>query len=298
MKNWQNATQGWIGGELLASLTLISLRCLLAVPVYALFSIKLFTAPSRSEHLTGFMIGTVNFAAFTLQVLGLGSTSPALSAFFTSLGSAWVPILAFVVFRAVVRGATLAGLLLGLVGAAIMSIDLNERWLLGRGEWLTLAASVLFAIEVLMIDRLGKTVRPGHMSIGFLVGTGLPALLLASCLAVGDVGFSEWLAWTNAKLQSPALLRDVILVTLLSTVAASYFFTTYQPRVSAGRAALIYLLEPVFAAILSVMMGLDQISNRLVGGGALILLGNVLVDLPLWWRELTKARQMENDPPH
>ena len=50
--------------------------------------------------------------------------------------------------------------------------------------------------------------------------------------------------------------------------------------VPASRAALIYLLEPVFTAIVSVVAGYDPLSIPLLVGGALILLGNLLVELP------------------
>jgi drug/metabolite transporter (DMT)-like permease len=54
--------------------------------------------------------------------------------------------------------------------------------------------------------------------------------------------------------------------------------------VPAHRAALIYLLEPVFAAAFSVAAGLDEVTPVLVAGGALILGGNLLVEVPGWLR--------------
>jgi drug/metabolite transporter (DMT)-like permease len=80
------------------------------------------------------------------------------------------------------------------------------------------------------------------------------------------------------------VVRDVLLLTLLSTILATHLMNTYQPRVPASRAALIYLLEPVFAAALSVAVGHDAVTGRLLLGGALILGGNALVELPLWIR--------------
>ena len=64
--------------------------------------------------------------------------------------------------------------------------------------------------------------------------------------------------------------------------------TTYQPHVTATRAALIYLLEPVFGSLLSVLWGHDEPSVRLLLGGGLILGGNLLVELPGWLKRLRK----------
>jgi drug/metabolite transporter (DMT)-like permease len=59
---------------------------------------------------------------------------------------------------------------------------------------------------------------------------------------------------------------------------------SYQPLVPPSRAALIYLLEAVFAAGFSVMLNIDDLTRRLVLGGALIIVGNVLVEVPGWIR--------------
>src|SRR5207248_5705055 len=101
---------------------------------------------------------------------------------------------------------------------------------------------------------------------------------------------TAWLVWLVQMLRQPAVLRDVLLLTLLSTILATHLMSAYQPRVTASRAALIYLLEPVFAAALSIVLGHDSVTGRLLLGGALILSGNALVELPLWLRDLRGRR--------
>jgi drug/metabolite transporter (DMT)-like permease len=49
-----------------------------------------------------------------------------------------------------------------------------------------------------------------------------------------------------------------------------------------SRAALIYLLEPVFSAAFSLWWRLDQLTGPLLLGGGLVLAGNLLVELPRW----------------
>ena len=62
-----------------------------------------------------------------------------------------------------------------------------------------------------------------------------------------------WLTATVEVLRRPAVLRDVLLLTALPTVLSFHWMSAYQPRVSATRAALIYLLEPVFASFFSLL---------------------------------------------
>ena len=82
-----------------------------------------------------------------------------------------------------------------------------------------------------------------------------------------------------------AALSEMLMRKVIPTVLAFHWMNVYQPRVSASRAALIYLLEPVFAALFSLAWGHDRVSLPLVAGGGLILGGNLLVELPGWLRE-------------
>jgi drug/metabolite transporter (DMT)-like permease len=289
VKNWQQAAVNCPGGEILATLSLIAVRMILAVALFALVQPRLFWRPSWREHKIGLVIGLVNFVGLVLQVGALTSTSPALSGFFTSLASAWVPLLALLFLGLRVSGATWLGLSLGIAGAAVLAIDPEHSWALGRGEGITLIASVVFAVAILMIDRLGRTVAPGHLTVSFLAAMGLPALLLTLLGAASGPGLDVWGAWLFAMLSDRSILLDVGLLTLLCTVLAFHWMAVYQPRVEAGRAALVYLLEPVFAAAFSILWGLDDLTLQLLLGGLLILGGNFLVELPLLVRTLLQG---------
>lgn len=285
MKSWQEAAVACPGGEMLSSATLIALRMSLALAVLAAFKPRLVTEPTRREHAAGLAIGLTFLIGFLLQVWGLAQTTPARSAFITSLSSAWVPLLAFVVLRTPVAGVTLLGLGIGIVGAAALSLDLHDGvGSLGTGEARTLLASVLFAVQVLLLDRLGRAVRSSHVTVAFLGLSGGLAALAAVALAATGPGLASWGAWVADMFRQPVVVRDFLLVTLLPTVLAFHWMNAYQPYVSAGRAALIYLLEPVFGSFFSVLWGHDELTARLFLGGGLILGGNLLVELPYWLR--------------
>jgi drug/metabolite transporter (DMT)-like permease len=290
VKNWQDASGDCPGGDLLASLTLIVVRMGLALVLLALVRPGLLTRPTRREHAAGLLIGLAFGAGFVLQVWGLARTSPALSAFLTSLAGAWVPLLAYAFCRITAPRLTLLGLGVGMAGAAVLGIDLRQPWMLGGGEGLTVLASVLFAVQIVLLDRLGQHLRPAHFTAGLLGMTGGLALAGAVPLAAGGAGLVPWLEWTAGMLSHPAVLRDVLLLTVLSTLGAMHLMNVYQPYVPASRAGLIYLLEPVFASFFSLGMGHDPLTLRLVLGGGLILGGNLLVELPRWLRERRKGK--------
>jgi drug/metabolite transporter (DMT)-like permease len=128
--------------------------------------------------------------------------------------------------------------------------------------------------------------------------TGGLALLLALGLAATGPGVSAWLAWTFSLFAEPRSSLHFVFLTVFSTVLAFHWMNVYQPRVPASRAALIYLLEPIFAALLSLGVGYDQLSQRLIVGGGLIIGGNLIVELPSWvgrWRNRRSCQLLRTD---
>lgn len=197
-----------------------------------------------------------------------------------------MPLLAFLCFRISYPLVTFLGLVLGIAGVGVlMGIDTQPD--LGWGEALTLVASILFAVQILQLDRWGKSIRSAHLTVGLVALTGLPALAIAVVWAAFGPGLYQWLDWTFFMISKPRILAGLGLMAVLCTVLAFHWMNVYQPQVTAGRAALIYLLEPVFTTFVSIPLGHDEFSWRLVAGGALVLAGNLLTDLPLLRRRAT-----------
>jgi drug/metabolite transporter (DMT)-like permease len=287
-KSWQLAVGDLNWSESLSATTLIGLRIGSALILFVMFRPGLVLRPSWQAHAAGFGLGLINFCGFILQIIGLSSTTPANCGFYTSLASVWTPILAWLVFREQVRVPTLIGLCLAMAGAAVLGIDTNGAWTLGRGETITLISSMVFAVMIVSLDRVGKRFPSGHLTAGYLAGTGFPALVIAISLAVHNPGWSVWQEQLRLVLARPAVARDVVLLTILCTVMATHLLTVYQPRMPAARAALIYLLEPVFAACFSLGIGHDELTMRLILGGGFILCGNLVVEMPRLWREFRR----------
>jgi len=275
-KDWHEAAAGCPGGEAVAGYTIIALRMLLGLVVLAVCRPGLIVRASRAEHLAGAAVGVAFVVGLAFQQIGLGYTTPARSAFFTSLCGAWVPVLLLLFFRQLAPLLTLAGIAVAAAGAAVLGIDPGD-WSLHWGEVLGLLCSAWFGVQIILLDRLGRTVNPAHMTVGLFAISGVPCLILAMALGGGP---GEWLSWLLSMLRQPAISANVAGQTVFSTVLAFQWMNTYQPRVSATRAGLIYFLEPVFGSLFSVIWGHDQVTANLLLGGALILGGNLLVELP------------------
>ncbi len=299
-KEWQNAAQAMRAGkdgpsveydDLLSSLTLMGLRMTLSALVLIGLQPKLLFA-TRREHGGGMLVGVLFTIGCGFQFVGLARTTPALSAFITSLASAWVPVLAFVLLRIRVSPVTLLGLAVGLAGVGLLPDD----WTLEGGEGLTFLSTIPFAVQILLVDRLGKRLNPAHLTIGMLGVAGLSGLLLAAIQAWSGPGLTAWLEATAYLLTQPRVLAAFLGLVALGVVTF-HWMNVYQPRVPASRAALIYLLEPVFASLFSIAFGYERLTGHLLAGGGLIIVGNLLAELPGRRRKAPEAHRLENRLP-
>lgn len=278
MRNWQVRAADWTADDpvrqSLASLVLMVIRMTIGGVVFGLAA---FGRPAGTpgEYRAGALVGVAMGLGLFLQLWGLAFTTPALCAFFTGLASLWVPALAYLVAGLTVGRANLAGLAISLAGGILL---VEGGWKLGVGEGLTLLASVLFAVQILLLDRLGKGADATRISAGFFVAIALLSALAAAPLAFA-AGCGETLAFLRATLSDPWVIGDLTLLVCLPTLWGFWWMNLCQPRLDATRAGLIYLLEPVFSTLFSCLMGHDVLTLGLVAGGGLVLLGNAVAEL-------------------
>ena len=287
MKSWQDAAATCPGGQLLSGLTLITLRMALACVFVALFRPRLLLVPSGREHAVGAIVGLAFGTGFALQVWGLAFTTPSRSAFFTSLCSGWAPLFGWLFLQLRVSLWTFVGLAIGLAGTVFF---VEDNWTLGFGETLTLVSSLCFAAQLLLLDRLGKRIESANMTPAFFATTGVLAGSVLVLTAAGTCGLGAWWTWLVGMLLNGRVVLNVLLMALLPTFLAFHLMNQYQPRISASRAALIYLLEPVFSSVISVTLGFETVTASLLLGGGFILTGNLVVETAGWLRARVRSK--------
>jgi len=71
----------------------------------------------------------------------------------------------------------------------------------------------------------------------------------------------------------------VLYVALVAGAGAMVMQTWAQSHLPAARAAIVMTAEPVFAAGFAVLLGVDELTWRMVTGGGLVLAAMYLVEL-------------------
>jgi drug/metabolite transporter (DMT)-like permease len=135
--------------------------------------------------------------------------------------------------------------------------------------------SIAWAAEIILISRYSTR---GVKSLEFLYGVLLPATILAPYVL-----FIE--KEVNLTIETLAYLTYLALI---CTLAATALQAIGQRYVSAATAAVIYLLEPVFAALFSATIYGEKIETLGALGGTLIVLASAIAVLDEVRREKTR----------
>jgi drug/metabolite transporter (DMT)-like permease len=224
----------------------------------------------------GAWLGILLVVGFVLQMTALEDVTPAVSAFLTSLYVLFLAILTAGIERRAPRLAFAAGALLATAGAALVrGRPQIERWT--AGELLTVLAAVAFAVHILATDRVTRRVAPMPVTLSMFacVAIGGVAIVAIESARGHGIGIDE----VGRVLQDGTYVRSLLLTTVFGTVVALTLMNLYQRELDPVRAAILYALEPIWAAAIGIYAGEDRATVWLFVGGALLLAGNLVAEL-------------------
>ena len=217
----------------------------------------------------GVLIGSLLFAGYLTQTLGLRLTSAPKSAFITGLCSVLVPVLAAVAYRIRPQVAEVAGLLVATVGMALMTLN-GSIGAISRGDLLTLACAFAFAAHIVTLGHYSGTVSFELLSVTQIATSAVWSWALLWWMEKPHV---EW---------RPSVVCAILVTGLLATALAFTIQAWAQRYTTSTRTALIYMLEPVTAWLTSYFLTGEGLSGRAAAGAGLILGGVVLVEVKPW----------------
>lgn len=223
-----------------------------------------------------FAIGFLLALGSIAQHLGLDQTSEAVCAFLTSLTIVFVPVLSTLALRRSPPLRVWIAVIIATVGVWLMT-GAAPGGGFGLGEWLGLTTAIVFSVYVLVVNHIVPRDDPFRMAGGQFIVTGLISLAVVPFLPGGVAALHPS---TLFHIFQP---RDVwmnwALMVIVPTLIAYGILTIYQPRIDATRAALIYLMEPLFAALFAYRISGRGLHAIQLVGAATILIANLLVEL-------------------
>lgn len=213
----------------------------------------------------GILLGIFLCAGYLLQTTGLVYTTPSKSAFITGFAVVIVPFIqALHGFK--IRKSTVAGAVLGLAGIYLLVMPRGLASV-NRGDVLTLGAACAFAVHIVLVG-----VYTRRYSFRQLVSTQI--------LTVGFLAFFSWPLGMPFRISWTAGLVAALLVTAVLATGFAFSVQNWaQQFTPPAHTALIFALEPVFAAMTSWVVLGERLGGRLFAGSAMILAGMVISEI-------------------
>ena len=223
----------------------------------------------------GLAAGLLLAAGMALQVLGQTETTASKAAFLTGLSVVLTPFAAYARTRRLPSLENGIGIALASAGFFVLTFP-RKGEPFERGDMLMTACGVVFAFYIVELAERS----PRHDPVLF-TGVQLATVMLAALGLMLALRLLPLAGLHAAAVEARPVawggtfLWSVLYLGSIGAVGTFLGQTWAQSRMSATHAAIIFTLEPVFAALLAAWLLSERLEARGFLGGALVLAGIV-----------------------
>jgi drug/metabolite transporter (DMT)-like permease len=223
----------------------------------------------------GAIIGLLLAGGMTCQVLGQLETTASKAAFLTGLSVVFTPFAAFARTRRLPSLENAVGITLAGLGFLLLTFP-GGAGPINRGDVLIFVCAVIFAFYIVEISLRTRSHNALWLTTVQLGVVMVCAALLGAAFRAAGAGFElRPLVWEGT------FLRSVLYLGTIGTVGTFVTQTWAQGHMSATHAAIIFALEPVWAALLAAWLLEERMGVSGWWGGGLVLAGIVVSELRL-----------------
>lgn len=222
--------------------------------------------------------GALLAAGFLLQTFGLRTTDAGVAGFLTSLSVPLVPLFQAAIERRAPKAGETVMLLVASAGIVLIASP-GHAFGFGIGEACGAASALCWAAQIVLVGRIASRADPAALAV----------TQLAVVAAVGGAGralSSEApIAW------SPSLWGIVFFLGYVTCALGFAVQAWAQQRHSPTRVAVLFALEPLFAALAGRWIEDEAFTERKLTGCALVLLA-VAGSIRASWRAERAAEKV------
>jgi drug/metabolite transporter (DMT)-like permease len=229
----------------------------------------------------GLILGFWLFIGYGFQTLGLVYTSSSKAAFITGLSVVMVPLFTIFLLRKRLSLNAYIGVITATVGLYLLTMtDVSG---LNLGDGLVFICAIGFALQILLTGKYTSQYPT-------LLLTVIQITTVAVLSAISSLLFENWTqAFKPSVLFTSEVALALVITAVFATAIAYLIQTNFQKYTTPTRVALIFAMEPVFAAITGYMWAGDRLSISAMLGCLLIFAGMIFAEIPTN-RRLLKLR--------
>ncbi|GIO04880.1 membrane protein [Brevibacillus reuszeri] len=234
----------------------------------------------------GIILGFWLCLGYALQTVGLLYTTPSKAGFITGLSVVLVPLFSFMLMRERVKPVAVIGVILAAAGLYLLTQ--NQEFSFNLGDILVFGCAICFAMQIVFTGKYAPSFSALPLAI---VQLGTVAVMSW----IYSFFFEDWSrAFDPAIIFLPEVATGLVVTSIFATALAFLAQTALQKQTSSTRVALIFALEPVFAALTSYVFIHEVLNGRQLTGCLMIFTGMILAELPIKeWLETARKRRAD-----
>jgi len=220
----------------------------------------------------GSVMGLFLSIGYVFQTVGLKFTTPSKAAFLNGSSAVFVPVLLAVFGRKAISRWAWGGAICATLGLYFVAVPRSGFGHLNLGDVLSLGSAVAFALHIIAVGR--------YSARHSIFGLSLIQIAVTAMLSTIAVPVAALAGWEEPRLQMNANLVFAIIVTAVGCSVLGFTVQVWAQRhTSANHAAILFTLEPVFAALTSFAVLHERLGKRTLIGCVLILFAILLAEL-------------------
>lgn len=263
--------------------TYLFIRHLLALIGYIPFFSQFRTINRRIWGM-GLVTGGANFLMIAFQSFGLTGTTAGKAGFITGLNVLIVPFLVWLLFKEHLDWRMWIPVVISIGGMAIMFFEGTGGF--SRFNWaegLVLIAAFWTAVQIAYTGKYAPQVNIILLSIVQLIWISL-FCFLGSIFTGG---------WKQPIPKTTFFWGAEIYLGIIATTIPFLFMNYGQKYTTSTNAAIIFSLEPIFAAFFGYLLGNEHITIQIIIGGILII-GAMILSILITGTKKIKKKEKES----
>ncbi|HEY8916534.1 MAG TPA: EamA family transporter [Chitinophaga sp.] len=248
--------------------TFLFYRFLLATLVLTVVLARHMKTITRQHIVQGITLSIPLTLGIYFQTLGIRYTAASQCAFVAGTSVIIIPVLKLLIHKKAVDLKIWLAATIALIGLFVISV--KDGMYVSIGDLYTIIGAFGFAIYLIRVEK--------YSMAGNIVPTIVPMFLTCTLIMCGIALADHTAAWIP---QNQGFWTGIIYCALFSTAYMYTVSNIAQRYISAEKVAIIYLFEPVFAAIAAIFLLGEDLSWRMLIGGAMIFAGTLISEIKL-----------------
>jgi drug/metabolite transporter (DMT)-like permease len=231
------------------------------------FLIAYFRRLNKKIIFSGIISGIIYFLSMVFQTYGLQTTTAGKAGFITGLGTVMVPFIVWIIFKKKIKVRIWIAAFISVIGMGFLLLEGESGVIIG--DILVLFCGLFYAFFIIINDKYVRTEE-----INIFLYSIIQLIILTFLSLVSSFIFGEKFNFNSTDFN----FWVIIFYMGLGATTLTFLFQNWaQKYQSSSKTAIIFALEPVFAALFGYLFGGELLTVLGIFGAGLILIAIVLV---------------------